>query len=320
MQHVSSSPDRPRARPPVKIQGGKARLIPFLRENLDYDPQTQRWVEPFLGAGAVLLNVMPERALVGDANPHIVELYRALQDDVIAPAEIAENLRRESEMLRSRGETHFYEVRERFNRSPSPSDFVFLNHTCFNGLMRFNRNGEFNSPFCRNPERLKASLIDDITARLAHVQAASRSRDWTFEHQDWRRTLAEVSGDDFVYADPPYAGRHTTYYQGWSEQDASELAREMRRLSCRWAVSDWAADASGPNPRLKQLYPGLRVRTQSHRYVVGAQGRSRGRMTEALVLSPSAPSERIELPATSVTATDKRRGSELPALTSAPGL
>lgn len=288
MPNVSSSPTAQPVRAPVKIQGGKARLAPFLRKNLNFDSKSQRWVEPFLGAGAVLLNMMPECALVGDINPHIVGLYRALQDDVITPAELAEHLQREGEVLHRRGEGYYYEVRERFNNSASSADFMFLNHTCFNGLLRFNRAGGFNSPFCRNPDRLTPSLITDIAVRLAHVQSVSKSRDWTFKHQDWRRTLAEVDAGDYVYADPPYAGRHTTYYQGWSEQDASELAVALRALCCPWALSDWAADSKGPNPRLGQLYPGHRVRPQEHRYVIGAGGNTRGRMTEALVLSDSA--------------------------------
>jgi DNA adenine methylase len=269
----------------VKIQGGKTRLVPFLRQNIDFDPATQRWVEPFLGAGAVLLNLVPQRALVGDTNPHIVGLYRSLQDNAIAPAQIAEHLRREGRLLSRRGEAHYYEVRERFNAVPSPSDFVFLNHTCFNGLLRFNRSGAFNSPFCGNPQRPTLSLIDDIAARLAYVQAASQDRDWRFEHQDWKVTLAEASEGDFVYADPPYAGRHTTYYSGWNERDACELAEALRALDCPWALSDWAADSKGCNPRLEHLYPGHRVVTQTHRYVIGAGGHTRGRMTEALVLS-----------------------------------
>jgi DNA adenine methylase len=291
MRRVSSSPSPALARPPLKIQGGKSRLIPFLRENLDYDPVAQRWVEPFLGSGAVLLNAMPQRAVVGDTNPHTIVLYSALQAGCVEVQEIAEHLTRESEQLRGDGEAHYYVVRQRFNHDPSPLDFVFLDHTCFNGLLRFNRRGEFNSPFCRNPERLTPSLIADIAGRLNYFQAASQENDWQFLLQDWRLTLAAVTEADFVYADPPYAGRHTTYHGGWAEQDAADLASTLKALPCPWALSDWAADAGGVNPRIEQLYPGHTVRANAYRYVVGARASSRGRVTEALVLSPRSQHE-----------------------------
>jgi DNA adenine methylase len=285
---LSTESSQRRVSPPVKIQGGKTRLIPFLREHLDFDSTVQRWVEPFLGAGGVLLNLMPERALVGDSNPYIIGLYRGLQSGALPLAGVVADLRADSELLRRHGAAHFYEVRERFNVFGSPVDFLFLNHTCFNGLVRFNRKGEFNSPFGHDKERLTPSLIDDIASRLRYVQDASRTRGWTFKHQDWRNTLAEVGDGDFVYADPPYAGRHATYYNGWRESEAGELASALKALPCAWALSDWAADAEGPNPRHEQLYPGHVVRTCEHSYVIGAAARSRGRMTEALVLSRNA--------------------------------
>jgi DNA adenine methylase len=116
------------------------------------------------------------------------------------------------------------------------------------------------------------------------VRTASDELDWTFIQQDWRASLAGLGADDFVYTDPPYAGRHTQYYRGWGETDAAELAGSLRSLPGSWALSDWASDAAGPNPRLALLYPGHTVIEQEHRYVIGANGNSRGRMTEALIL------------------------------------
>ena len=115
MPQLSTEATQRRVSPPGKIQGGKTRLVPFLRENLDFDPANQRWVGPFLGAGGVLLSLMPERALVGDANPHIVGLYRALQSGALEVGDVVGELEANADLLREEGEPYFYEVRERFN-------------------------------------------------------------------------------------------------------------------------------------------------------------------------------------------------------------
>jgi DNA adenine methylase len=103
---------------------------------------------------------------------------------------------------------------------------------------------------------------------------------------DWRATLAAAGKDDFVYADPPYVGRHSGYYNSWSVEEAERLAEAVRRLPCGYAVSMWQENAYRRNAHLRSAWKGLPVRAFSHFYHVGPTEALRNPMTEALVVKP----------------------------------
>jgi len=71
-------------------------------------------------------------------------------------------------------------VRDRFNREASPYDFLFLNRACFNGMVRFNRKGGFNVPFCRKPDRFRPAYITKICNQLKWAASVMKDKDWTF--------------------------------------------------------------------------------------------------------------------------------------------
>jgi DNA adenine methylase len=107
--------------PPIKCQGIKTKLVPFIEETINWDKQQGIWYEPFLGSGVVLFNVCPQRAVVGDRNQHIIDFYRSVQRHEITSESMREYLERESVMLRTGGAEYYYEVRDRFNTSHSPT-------------------------------------------------------------------------------------------------------------------------------------------------------------------------------------------------------
>jgi DNA adenine methylase len=135
----------------------------------------------------------------------------------LTPALVKSFLSDEGEALRKQGEPYYYEVRERFNAAPNSFDFLFLNRSCFNGVMRFNRKGGFNVPYCRKPERFAQAYVTKITNQVQRLAQALRTADWQFEVADFRTTLANAKPGDLVYADPPYAGRHVDYFNSWTE-------------------------------------------------------------------------------------------------------
>lgn len=172
---------RPKA-PPIKTQGIKTRLAPFIASHVaeDWSAGGGRWVEPFLGSGAVLLNLRPHRALVADTCVPIINFYRAVQDGQLTAACVAAFLQREGERLRTEGAGRYYEIRERFNDAGDPLDFLFVSRACFNGLMRFNQRGHFNTPFCQKPERFRPAYITKICNQVQWASDAIRGRDWEF--------------------------------------------------------------------------------------------------------------------------------------------
>lgn len=271
--------------PPLKCQGIKTRLVPFVAAHVRWSG-AGRWIEPFAGTCAVALNLAPRQAVVADTNPHLIGFYRGLAEGTFGPEDAAEHLWREGDALREEGEAHYYRIRDRFNAHGDPLDFLFLSRSCFNGLIRFNRKGEFNVPFCRKPERFRRAYVTRIHRQVAWSRDVLASAPWSLRVADWRQTLDEVRPDDFVYLDPPYAGRHADYYGQWNEDDADELADRVRALPCGWAVSTWSHNRHRTNDALARRWRGSTVYTQEHTYHVGARLKNRSSMTEALCVHP----------------------------------
>jgi len=207
--------DVPSLPPPLKWAGGKRWQLPHLRP-LWAPHAHRRLVEPFCGGLAVALGLMPERAALNDVNPHLINFYRWLKRGL----RIDEPLENDAEV--------FYRHRRRFNqllaegRSRSREAavlFCFLNRTGYNGLCRFNRQGQFNVPFGRYRRivyRRDFSAYRDIF------------RNWSFRAGDFQQTL--LHADDFVYADPPYDVPFTQYArQGFSWADQVRTAEWLAR-------------------------------------------------------------------------------------------
>ncbi len=142
---------------PIKSQGIKTKLVPWIESIIPND-FSGVWIEPFMGTGAVAFNVAPHRAILCDSNPHLVNFYSGMVSGEITPEVVKEYLIREGALLLSKGEEHYYFIRDRFNSEHSPFDFLFLNRAGFNGMIRFNRKSGFNIPFCRNTGAFRLSV------------------------------------------------------------------------------------------------------------------------------------------------------------------
>jgi DNA adenine methylase len=272
--------------PPLKCQGIKTKLVKFIAENVLWSGKG-KWIEPFLGSGVVLLNIQPERALATDSNVHLIRLYQDIQSGRLNEMIAQQFLEDMGEQLKHKGEELYYEIRHRFNKQPNTLDFLFLNRSCFNGVIRFNSKGEFNTPYGHKPERFRQAYITKIVHQITWVRRTLKTRDWQFKVQNWKETLSNVSPDDFVYLDPPYIGRHTDYYNGWSEDEAIALAHTAKTLPCGFALSMWFENKYRKNEHLLRYWDGLTIKTFSHFYHVGSKESLRNEMIEALVIKPS---------------------------------
>jgi len=197
--------------PFLKWAGGKRQLLPTLR--LHYPPTFTRYVEPFLGSGAVFFDLYASGRLAGkrvelyDANPDLVGCYLAVRDRTEAVIAALEELAGQHD---ERGSACYYDVRDsRFNparRTGQPytpelaAMFIYLNRTGFNGLFRLNRSGLFNVPAGRyeNPRICDAE-------HLRAVAGALNGPGVTLEQRPFDYALARAKRGDFVYCDPPYA-------------------------------------------------------------------------------------------------------------------
>lgn len=271
--------------PPIKLQGIKTKLVRFIAANIYWDGRG-RWIEPFFGSGVVAFNIRPDRVLASDINPYIIRFYEALYQGKIVADDVKEYLLQEGENLRRGGAEYYYFVRDRFNQSGGLLDFLFLNRSGFNGLMRFNQNGAYNVPFCRKVDRFAKAYVTKIVNQVRRVCEVMRSGDWEFRCGDWSDVLNECCEEDFVYLDPPYLGRHTGYYGNWDESDEKSLADAVLRIPAGFALSSWSRNRYRQNESLNHYWGGLIERKFEHFYYVGATENLRNAMIESLLIRP----------------------------------
>src|SRR5262245_5273744 len=192
--------------PPLKWAGGKRWQLPHLRIYWERE-NIRRLVEPFCGGLAVALGLQPGKALLNDANPHLINFYEWLKRGLKISIEMENDARL------------FYEHRDRFNQllrsrqdgtREAASLFYYLNRTGYNGLCRFNRRGEFNVPSGR---------YATINYRRSFADYPSLLAAWEFSHTTFDQL--RLQPNDFVYADPPYDVEFTQYSKdgfSWDEQ------------------------------------------------------------------------------------------------------
>jgi DNA adenine methylase len=225
-----------------------------------------------------------------------VRFYQDIQRGNVGAALVRDFLRDQGATLSAKGEGYFYEVRERFNSAPNSLDFLFLNRSCFNGVMRFNKKGRFNVPFCRKPDRFAAPYITKISNQVSAIASVISRFDWEFRVSGFRETLSEVTEGDFVYADPPYAGRHVDYFNSWSQEDEDDLGMRLTSLRCGFVLSTWHSNEFRSNLAMENRWRGgpFHIFTKQHFYHVGSSEDLRHPMMEALVTNFSAERQETE--------------------------
>jgi DNA adenine methylase len=222
---IKRSRDEATARPFLKWAGGKSQLLVALAHHVP--PVYGRYIEPFVGGGALFFYLRPSEAVLSDSNPELINCYRVVRDKV---EELIALLCRYPY-----SKAFFYKLRSQHAPDLKPvrraARLVYLNRTCFNGLYRVNKQGEFNVPFGANsnPTICDAPLLRSASAALQNAQ---------IEEGDYRKILRKYARPgDFVYLDPPYHPvsvysdfkRYTKEF--FYEEDQVALAVELRRMA-----------------------------------------------------------------------------------------
>lgn len=262
------------ARPFFKWVGGKTKLLP---EILHRVPEFNRYHEPFLGGGAVFFGVAPTAACLSDLNPHLVTTYVAVRDHVDCVME------RLYALQSSHTDGSYGRVRSHYNHG-SLSDieraatFLYLNKTCFNGLHRLNKKGEFNSP---EGDYDISAIVDEPTLRAA--SSALGNADIRCQGFD----AAVPTEGDFVYLDPPYVpvsttSAFTTYAGDFT--DAHQV--QLRDLVMAWTHAGVKVMLSNSAaPRVLDLYshPTFHVDIVKAPRSINSDAEGRGVVDEVLV-------------------------------------
>ena len=213
-----------RPRPILKWAGGKVQLLDVLLPHVPRRYNT--YIEPFLGGGALFFSLLPERAIVADSNPELINFYCVVVQDVESLIERLATM--------TNDEATFYAMRASDPASLSPVEravrTIYLNRTCYNGLYRVNRKGQFNVPF----GHYKNPILCDASNLRAASFALQRATILRADYKDILHQHAQPG--DFVYLDPPYLPvstysdfkRYTK--EQFYEEDHRDLALEVARL------------------------------------------------------------------------------------------
>ncbi len=270
--------------PPIKSQGIKTKLIPLIQRVLPTDVKG-RWIEPFMGTGCVGFNLASREATLSDSNPCLIEFYQSVEARITTPSKVRKFLLEEGSKLAQEGESRYYFVRDRFNKNGNPLDFLFLNRACFNGMIRFNRKGEFNTPFCRKPQRFAPAYVTKIVNQIERLTELFSVCHFTFQRRDFIDAIKEANKDDLIYCDPPYIDRYADYYNGWTEEDELRLFNALRAVPARFVLSTWSHNEFRSNQYVEKYWSRFNIVPCEHFYHLGGKEENRRAMVEALILN-----------------------------------
>lgn len=219
--------------PFVKWAGGKSQLLPELTRRIP--PYTGTYYEPFLGGGALLLNLQPNRAVLNDINASLLNVYAWIKTDVQGLIACLDGLNQ-----KDCNQALYNELRETYNRQKddksiqSAALFIWLNKYSFNGLYRVNKSGNFNVPWNK---KTHTPVYDK--ENLYAISAYLRQNQVVFKNADFEETCQSCAQDDFVYFDSPYvpmgkSSDFTNYTKdGFAYQDHVRLRNLLDSLSHR---------------------------------------------------------------------------------------
>ena len=274
--------------PLLKWAGGKRHIADTLKNFFPVDWNENTYYEPFIGGGAMLFNLKPNKAVIADFNSRLVTFYCHTRDNhlelfeeivkVAADFNIKDGLEEKKH--------YFLQLRREFNTvdktSLRSSVLLYtLNKLCFNGLYRENSKGEFNVPFGQKKVFPGLKLQDFEEARRILVNT-------DIVNQDFEKTMIMAVEGDFIYLDPPYipvnlTSSFTAYHaEGFSSADQKRLADRMVALQKKGIK---AMCSNSDTPLARDIYAELRFEVIEAPRMVSASAGGRGKIKELVIMN-----------------------------------
>ncbi len=276
-----------KARPFVKWVGGKRQLLKQFRSmNLyppeKFNPNTNVYFEPFVGGGAVFLDLLPQKAFLSDLNNELVVTYNVIKNDVESLIKLLKKHQNNKE--------YFLNIRaknvDKITDIEIASRFIYLNRTCFNGLYRVNSKGGFNVPFAGNKNPLICDEINlrKISKALKYVE---------IKNQDYKAVLKKAKKGDFIYFDPPYypvskTASFTSYTkESFQEKEQIELRDTFAELTNRGC---FVMLSNSDTPFINKIYSEIKMKGKLVRInkvyagrAINSDATKRGKISEVLI-------------------------------------
>ena len=267
-------------RPFLKWAGGKRQLISQFDEFLPKN--YKKYIEPFVGGGAILFYLPPKQAIIIDDNVELINCYNMIKKNV---DELIKSLKKHKNK-----KTYFYEIRS-LDRDPEfynklsdverASRTIFLNRCCYNGLYRVNSKGQFNVPFgkYKNPNFCDEKNLNAVHEALQDVGIHKGS---------FERCLEFAEKGDFVYLDPPYHPISRTAYftsytrKNFGKESQEKLFKTFKKLDDRGCM---VMLSNSHEKFILDLYKGYKIVTIRAKRAINSVASKRGEIKEALILN-----------------------------------
>ncbi len=193
-----------------------------------------KYIEPFLGTGAILAAMNPSNGIAGDILRPLIDLMNILKKD---SAILIHHYKKHWNNYMKNPREYYLTVRESYNNSPNAYDLLFLSRTCYGGVMRFTKTGRISTPI--GPHK-----------PISPNSFASRARSWAeriknvkFVCADYKETMHEAKKNDLIYCDPPYVDSQSILY-GAQSFNINELFKMIHICSQRGAKIALSIDGS----------------------------------------------------------------------------
>lgn len=300
------------AKPYLKWAGGKGQLLKEIDKRLPEivkKNELEYYFEPFVGAGSVFFhlknNYKIKKSIISDINPELILTYKIIQEDYKKLIKMLKKMKKEYLELEDNNEdqkNYYYNVRKNFNENLKKIDIdapkydethfkraaqmIFLNKTCFNGMFRVNKNGEFNVPAGRykNPSIYDKDNLKEVNKVL--------NDNVLILTQDFEKTEKYINENSFVYLDPPYrplnkTSHFTQYYKSnFGDLDQIRLSQYIERLS-KNNINVMLSNSDSKNENNKsffrELYNGHEIETVKARRNINANGKKRNAIDELII-------------------------------------
>jgi DNA adenine methylase len=267
--------------PFLKWVGGKRQILPAILNHLPTDIHKFKYIEPFIGGGAVLFYLQPKNAIINDINSELINVYEVIKNDVDNLIfDLRKHINEADYFYKIRGidRTINYKTLTTVERA---SRIIYLNKTCYNGLYRVNNAGEFNAPFGRykNP-----NIVNEPT--LKAVNKYLNDNNIQLHSCDYSEILILSDRNSFVYLDPPYYpisenSNFTGYVQGgWDKKDQSRLKEACDELNSRGIKFLLSNSASS---FIMDLYKNYNISLIKANRTINSNATNRGEVDEVLI-------------------------------------
>lgn len=289
------------ARPFLKWAGGKGQILEAIRRR--YPPglggSLVKYAEPFVGGGAVLFDILNhyrmKQVFISDTNAELMNVFRAVKENIEELISILARYQAEYIPLEENGrKQYYYGKRDRFNEIKKAGGesveaaalFIFLNRTCFNGLYRVNRQGQFNVPMgaYKRPLICDGENLRNVSKALQHVEIVCG---------DYQESAGFIDETTFVYFDPPYrpltaTAGFTAYTEGgFADREQAGLARFAEAMGERGAKI-LLSNSDPKNSRAEDtffddLYASFHIERVHAVRAINSDREKRGKITELLI-------------------------------------